>query len=253
MLSKIAADNADREAETEMISKTRFIQGPCSNKFKQDVEPRIYYVSNDAITKDHYIPSIQVILEQCFAERCEEDCVIMCTSLEEARIAKSALENLCKPSKLYIPYLRGKYPSSGVKKHLLKVLESDTNIVLVSDYRSFRGCEAYHSIIFADYENPNIMAEMLSRTMADLDVIVAAENRSGPSPIQTAFNLWEKQKWVKSINVNSSVKDEKDESFTTITLHDSDDSEKKETKIEVEKPLFNLTFLDGYVESKNYS
>lgn len=251
-MGSISADNAGGEVETQLVTKSSFIQGLCGNKLKQDAKPRIYFVSHDAMNSHSGIPSIQVIFEQCFAERREEDSVVMCSSLEDARIAKSALENLCKPSKLYIPYLREEYPSSSDKKRLLKVLESDTNIVLVSDYRSFRGCEASHSIIFVDYEKPNIMAEMLSRTMADLDIIISLKHSAThliSNPIQTSIKTWERRGWVESTTVHSK-EDEENKSIITITLRDSNLNEDKE--IEVEKPLISIAILGGDPKSRNY-
>ena len=196
------------------------------------------------------IPSIQVVLEQCFAERCEEDVVVICSSLEEARISKTALDNLCKPSKLYIPYLREECPSSSDKTRLLKVLESDTNIVLVSDYRSFRGCESSHSIIFVDQGKPNIFAEMLSRTMADLDIIISLKHPSThlvSNSIKTSIKTWERRGWVESTNVELFDGDD-NESYTTITLRNT-----VESKYEVQKPWdgFSLAPLHGN-SSTNY-
>ena len=245
-----SADNAGGEVETQLITKSSFIQGLCGNKLKQDAKPRIYFVSQDAMNSHNGIPSIQVILGQCFAERCEEDSIVMCSSLEDACIVNTALFNLCKPSKLYIPYLREECPSSSDKKRLLKVLESDTNIVLVSDYRSFRGCESSHSIIFADYEKPNILAEMLSRTMADLDIIIPLKHPSThlvSNPIQTSIKTWERSGWVESTTVHYK-EDDVNKSVITITLHDSNLKEDKE--IEVEKPSISIAILGG--KSRNY-
>ena len=124
--------------------------------------------------------------------------------------------------------------------------------MLVSDYRSFRGCESSHSIIFADYEKPNILAEMLSRTMADLDIIIPLKHPSThlvSNPIQTSIKTWERRGWVESTTVHYKEDDE-NKSVITITLHDSNLKEDKE--IEVEKPLISIAILGGNLESRNY-
>ena len=255
MLGTVSADNADREVETQLITKASFIPGLCGNKFTQDAKPRIYFTSSDATKKYHSIPAIQVILGQCFDERCEEDVVILCTSLEDASIVKAALDNLKKAFKLYIPYLMGECPSSDDKKHILNDLESDSNLVLISDYRSYRGCEVSHSIIFSDQKKPNIMAEMLSRTMANLDIIVSLNNppaSSTSNPIQAAIKTWQSRGWVESTTVNFFDKDE-DESSITMRLRSIEKKTPVEKEIPVEKPLggFILSALDGN-SSTNY-
>ncbi|MEO0688307.1 MAG: hypothetical protein AAFY76_25415, partial [Cyanobacteria bacterium J06649_11] len=211
MLTTTSADNAGREMATELVTSANFVPGLCGNKFTQDAKPRIYFVSQDAIAKHHGIPSVRVILEQCFDERGEEDVVILCTSLKDTSIVKSALDYLGKASRLYIPYIKGQCPSSVDKKNLLRDLESDSNLVLLSDYRSFRGCEASHSIIILDQSKPNIMAEMLSRTMANLDIIVFLKNTPAPpagNAIQSSLKTWERRGWVQSTTVHSFDKDE---------------------------------------------
>lgn len=248
MLGTTSADNAGREVETELYTKASFIPSLCGNKFSQDAKPHIYFVSNAAMTTHNGIPSIRVLLDQCLGERGEEDVVILCSTTKDASIAKSALDNLGKTSRLYIPYLKGKCSSSDVKKKLLKDLESDRNLVLISDYRSFRGCEAAHTIIFSDHKKPNIMAEMLSRTMAHLDIIVSLKNLSAlpAGPIKTAFNTWERRGLVDSTTINFF---DEDASFVTITLRDHS---KVEKVINVEKPLDGFTFEPLNGNQRNY-
>ena len=95
------------------------------------------------------------------------------------------------------------------------------------------------------------MAEMLSRTMANLDIIVSLNNppaSSTSNPIQAAIKTWQSRGWVESTTVNFFDKDE-DESSITMTLRDL----LIEKKIPVEKPLggFILSALDGN-SSTNY-
>ena len=96
------------------------------------------------------------------------------------------------------------------------------------------------------------MAEMLSRTMADLDIIISLKHPAThliSNPIQTSIKTWERRGWVESTTVHSKEDDE-NKSIITITLRDSNLNEDKE--IEVEKPLISIAILGGDPKSRNY-
>ena len=124
----------------------------------------------------------------------------------------TALKILNKPSEEYVPYLKDEFPSVDKKKELLDNISGGS--ILISDYRSFRGCEASHCIVFSDLENPiagTIMAEMLSRTMVYVDFIVLPKKNAISfisNPIQIAFDTWKKRGLVESIAVEFHDKDE---------------------------------------------
>ena len=93
------------------------------------------------------------------------------------------------------------------------------------------------------------MAEMLSRTMANLDIIVSLKNppaSSASNPIQAAIKTWQRRGWVESKTVNFFDKDE-DESSITMRLRSIEKKTPVEKEIPVEKPLggFILSALDG--------
>ena len=182
-----------KEVAAELTTNLTFIKGTCGNKFSKDSKPRIYNFTQDSFEKHHGIPSMVAVLNQCLG-RAEDDVVILVNNMVEVNLVQSALHILGKTSKEYVPYLRHKFPTTEQKQDLLEELNSDNELILLSDYRSFRGCEASHSIILTDFDKPigaNIMAEMLSRTMADLDFIVLPKKNPTCyfNPITKFFNI----------------------------------------------------------------
>ena len=221
MLDISTSDN-DRK-DTELVTNVTFIKGFSGNKFSKDSKPRIYFFTEDSFTKHHGIPSMAAVLQRCLEERQEEDVVIFCNNLIELNLVQSALESIKKASVLYVPYLKNIFPTAEEKNKLLKNLDSNSNLILLTDYRAFRGCEASHSIILTDLDKPigaNIMAEMLSRTMADLDFIALPKKNqtSYVNPIKTAFDTWQTRGLVQATTVKFH---DEDESCITFKLQDS--------------------------------
>ena len=222
MLEISTPDNDGRKADTELITEVTFIKGSCGNKFCKESKPRIYYFSQESFEKHHGIPSIAAVLQQCLRERQEDDVVILCNNMMEINLAQSALDVMPKASVQYVPDLESTFPTIAQKRKLFDELNSNDNLVLLTDYRSFKGCEASHSIILTDFDKPigpNIMAEMLSRTMADLDIIVLPKKNpsSYVNPIKKAFDTWQTRRLVQSTTVEFH---DEDESVITFKLHD---------------------------------
>ena len=119
MLDISKSVNDGREVTTELITEVAFIKGPCSNKFSKDSKPRIYNFTLDSFEKHDSIPSIAAVLEQCLAERKEEDVVILVNNMLEVNLVQSALDILRKTSKLYVPYLRTTFPNRKKSENYL--------------------------------------------------------------------------------------------------------------------------------------
>ena len=231
---EISTHNDGKEVATKLITNVKFVKGSCGNKFSKDSLPRIYKFTEDSFAKHHGIPSMMAVLQQCLEERKEDDVVILVNNVVEVNLVQSALDILKKTSVQYVPYLRNKFPTTEQKQDLLEELNSDNELILLSDYRSFRGCEASHSIILTDFDKPigaNIMAEMLSRTMADLDFIALPKKNptSYVNPITKAFDTWETRGWVQTATVK--FHDEY-ESSITFKLENSG----KSKRIQIDKP-----------------
>ena len=261
-----------KEVAAELTTNVTFIKGTCGNKFSKDSKPRIYNFTQDSFEKHNGIPSMMAVLKQCLKERKEDDVVILVNNMVEVNLVQSALHILKKTSKEYVPYLRNKFPTTEQKQDLLEELNSDNELILLSDYRSFRGCEASHSIILTDFDKPigsNIVAEMVSRAMADLDVIALPKKNpnSYANPIKQTFDTWEKDGLVQT----TTVKFDFEKRFSLyFKLHDYCKSNPckeipceenpckgnpcKENPIEIEIPLsgFDLLQFNEDQESKSY-
>ena len=59
--------NNEGEAETQLVTEATFVEGSCANKFSKKTKPRIFYISNKAITYHNGIPSVAAALKQCLA------------------------------------------------------------------------------------------------------------------------------------------------------------------------------------------
>ena len=251
--------NDGKEVAAELTTNFTFIKGTCGNKFSKDSKPRIYNFTQDSFEKHHGIPSMVAVLDQCLEERKEDDVVILVNNMAEVNLVQSALEYLKKTSVQYVPYLRNKFPTTEEKQDLLEELNSDNELILLSDYRSFRGCEASHSIILTDFDKPigsNIMAEMLSRTMADLDFIVLPKKdptcyfnpitnffniiaetfyalpKKIVNPIKKSFDTWKEDGLVQTTTVKFSSENRFSIFFK---LHDSCEENPCEEKYQVSK------------------
>ena len=260
-----------KEVAAELTTNVTFIKGTSGNKFSKDSKPRIYNFTQDSFEKHHGIPSMVAVLNQCLG-RAEDDVVILVNNMVEVNLVQSALHILGKTSKEYVPYLRNKFPTTEQKQDLLEELNSDNELILLSDYRSFRGCEASHSIILTDFDKPigsNIVAEMVSRAMADLDVIALPKKNpnSYANPIKQTFDTWKKDGLVQT----TTVKFDFEKRFSlNFKLHDYCKSNPckeipceenpckgnpcKENPIEIEIPLsgFDLLQFNEDQESKSY-
>ena len=196
-----------KEVASKLITKFSFIKGSCSNKFSKASKPKIYFIDEQSFSKHHGIPSMALVLQRCLGEKKEDDVAILCSDLDEVNLVQSALDTLeGKRSRIYVPSLEDRIPTSKEKKGLLNDLDSNNKLIVISDYRAFRGCETSHSIIITDLEEPlgaNIFAEMLSRTIVDLDFVALPKKKSlsSSNQIEKIFNEWKQRDWVENITV----------------------------------------------------
>ena len=166
---------------------------------------------------------MKLVLEKCL-EREKKDVVILCNNLYEVYLVKEALAKLVGKKSVvpYIPYLKKVFPNLKYKKSVLNKIK--TGCVLISDYRSYRGCEASHSIVITDLNKSvgaNIMVEMMTRTMAYLDIIVLPkiEDSSNINPVALALAKWNKRGWVEHITVEINKETGQDEDNNEITFN----------------------------------
>ena len=203
MLSQTKFDG--KEVVSELITDFSFIKGTCSNDFRKVIKPKIYFINEESYSKYHGIPSMALVLQRCFDERDEDDVAILCSNLDEADLVQSALTLKAKKLRRYTPYLENRFPTTEDKLSLLDDLNSNRKLVLITDYRSFRGCETSHSIIITNLElsfGANIFVEMLSRTIVDLDFVALPKKQSSSNnPIEDIFHEWKELEWAEHTTV----------------------------------------------------
>ena len=160
-------------------TKISFIESKCGISFCSPTKPRLHLFSSSLASCESNV-CLSLVLGNCIKDA--EKVVIVCTSKEQVETMKMALDriDLKKCYHIYIPYLLGPLPESQQKSTIIKASNS-TNFILVTDYRSFRGCEAEKCIMFIDLNEqigPNIFVEILTRAVAYLDILVTPRNKT---------------------------------------------------------------------------
>ena len=175
--------NLRRKPKDKLVSslstKFSFIESKCGISFCSPTKPKLHLFSS-SLNSYESIVCLSVVLENCIRDA--EKAVIICTSNEQVEIMKMALDRieLKKPYYIYTPYLLGPLPEGQQKFEIIKASNSN-NFILVTDYRSFRGCETEKCIMFIDLNEqigPNIFVEILTRTVAYLDILVTPRNKT---------------------------------------------------------------------------
>ena len=239
MLSPISLDG--KVVSSELITDFSFIKGVCLNNFSKATKPKVYFIDEESFSKHRGIPSMALVLQRCLDERKEEDVTIFCSDLDEVDLVQSSLDTLKgKRSRIYVPYLENRFPTSKQKIDLLNDLDSNSKMILITDYRSFRGCETSHSIVITNLERPlgaNIFAEMLSRTIVDLDFVALPKKPSSSiNHIERIFDEWKTRKWAEHLIVEFENEYETEISFQIKT------SNSKEQTIIHKDPITGFTY-----------
>ena len=253
--------NMPRKPEDKLVSsistKISFIESKCGIQFCSSTKPRLHLFSS-SLTSYKSIVCLSLVLKKCIKDA--EKVVIICTSKEQVETMKMALDkiDLDEPYNVYTPYLSGPLPESQLKSKIIKASNS-TNFILVTDYRSFRGCEAEKCIMFIDLDEqigPNIFVEILTRAVAYLDILVIPRNqKSAPSVMDKVLNKWRRAKWrgenlVSEVCVDSKFNRIRNSNQIDVTISESGErtetfsEEVKHEEEEAFKILMELSDVD---------
>ena len=187
-------------------------------------KPKLYFF-NSSLTSSESLLCLPLILEICIKEN--EDVVIICISKEQVAKMKMALDRIGLRCSIYTPYLDGKPPNSDEKSNII----SDSNCsgsILLSDYRSFRGCEAEKCIMLIDLNKDigaNIYVEILTRSVAYLEILVTPRDETN-TPSNTSKVMSEVlKKWKDFVSefhfkLQSNLKGDNNQIDVEITLTD---------------------------------
>ena len=204
--------NLRRKPKDKLVSslstKISFIESKCGISFCSPTKPKLHLFSS-SLNSYKSIVCLSVVLENCIKDT--KKVVIICTSKELVETMKMALDriDLKKPYHIYTPYLLGPLPEIQQKSEIIKASNS-TNFILVTDYRSFRGCEAEKCIMLIDLNEqigPNIFVEILTRAVAYLDILVTPRNKtdaaSNTSKVMSkVLSEWRERQLVSEVYVH---------------------------------------------------
>ena len=204
--------NLRRKPKDKLVSslstKISFIESECGISLSSPTKPKLHLLSS-SLTSYESIVCLSVVLENCIRDA--EKVVIICTSKDQVETMKMALDriDLKKPYHIYTPYLLGPLPESQQKSEIIKASNS-TNFILVTDYRSFRGCEAEKCIMLIDLNEligPNIFVEILTRGVAYLNILVTPRNKSNAASntskvMKKVLREWKERQLVSEVFVD---------------------------------------------------
>uniref|UniRef100_A0A7M5XJR0 Uncharacterized protein n=1 Tax=Clytia hemisphaerica TaxID=252671 RepID=A0A7M5XJR0_9CNID len=236
--------NKNEEVVKELSTTYTYMKGKCGHSFASFLKPRIFHFTK-AFTPlfAWFLPILASIIQFCLNERKEDEVVLLCEDICQVQMVQYALERIHKRPIAYAPYLTGEYPQDihKMKEKFVKNLD-EMETVLISDYRSVRGLEMAHTIIFVDPENEasaHFLVESITRTITNLDVISTKPFPQNPSTsIERAF-----QKYVDgTLAVKTHVESSKDaEDLLKIQFHYNEKDGSKQTKI-VSQKLTDFSF-----------
>ena len=189
-------------------TKISFIESKCGISFCSPTKPKLHLFSS-SLNSYESIVCLSVVLGNCIRDA--EKVVIICTSKDQVETMKMALNkiDLKKPYHIYIPYLLGPLPESQQKSEIIKA-SNLTNFILVTDYRSFRGCEAEKCIMVIDLNEligPNIFVEILTRGVAYLNILVTPRNKSNAASntskvMSKVLSEWKERQLVSEVFID---------------------------------------------------
>jgi len=165
----------------KLKSKSKFAEGDCGT-ISSKIKPKLIYLPDD-FTLD--IPESCRIFTQVLEElilKSSQKTTFICNDVKEITFIKYALETLKHPKPIiYAPYLLGQLPGSKEKRIIVGRLNNEVGSHLITDYRSFRGCETSNCISIVDpnekYAN-HVLIEVITRATSKLDLFVIASSKS---------------------------------------------------------------------------
>ena len=185
-------------------TKVSFVETECGHMMSCPTKPRLHKFPYSLSSYESNV-CLSLTLENCIkdAEEGVVKVVIICTSKEQVKTMKTALDRIRKNRyNIYIPYLLGPLPSSEDKSKIVHA-SNDTDFVLITDYRSFRGCEAEKCVMLIDLNEDigaNIYVEILTRGVAYLEILVTPRNEeNAPSNTSKVMDNVLKQWFTKDL------------------------------------------------------
>ena len=185
--------NRNHKIVKQVAVKTEFVKGKCGTTIQSSSIPQLIYL-NKNFSFESEVSGI--ILATILANLClkkDHRPTFICSNLNEVALITFALITIGYQPIEYVPYLKGTFPSREQKFSIINQLNQDINRPLLTDHRSFRGCESEHCILLLDpaeqYAN-HILIEVMTRATAKLDILVYPSTKSTKSLWFNIFASW---------------------------------------------------------------
>eukprot|EP00111_Clytia_hemisphaerica_P010221 TCONS_00029870-protein len=194
---KTLFDSLKRQPSKSLRTKYKYPRGASGHDINSHSKPQILYLPEEF---DYNLESI-CLLGAVFDRICLDEnhhCTIICNDKQELSMVKKALRTLGRDYVDYADYLKGLLPDRKRKLDVMQKLSEDS-FILVTDYRSFRGCETDHCVTFVRPEESytdHVLIEILTRAITKIDLIVYPQTAAQPDAntvndsLSKVLNAW---------------------------------------------------------------
>ena len=239
ILTKLENPNKSRIVHS-LNTKISFAKTECGHSLSCLRKPKVHWLP-DSLNSIESNVCLSLVLENCIED--VQRTAIICTSKDQIETMKMALDRI-EPKKqhsVYIPYLLGPLPGRQEK---IKIIEdsNNTDFILLTDYRSFRGCESEKCIMLIDLNSnigPNLYVEILTRSVAYLDILVTPRTERTSSDtskvMDNVLKEWKERKLATQVYMKiDSKKKQRDCDEIDITICESETKTKISRKLTLE-------------------
>jgi len=189
--------NTNYKIVKQVAVETKFVKGICGTKIKSNFKPQLIFLNNNFSFVSEVSGNVLATILEKFCLQHDQRTTLICNNLNEVTLATFALETIGRQFIEYAPYLKGTLPSREQKVSIVEKLNNNINSPLVTDYRSFRGCETEHCVLFIDPNETfanHVMIEVMTRATAKLDIIVYPSAKLTKSIWSEIFAAWDETK-----------------------------------------------------------
>ena len=190
-------DSLKRQASKSLRTKYQYLRGVSGHDINSHTKPQLVHLPEEFDYNLESICLLGAVLEKiCLDEN--HHTTVICNDKQELYMVKKALGTLGKEYVEYADYLRGSLPDRQRKLDILQKLSEDS-FILVTDYRSFRGCETDHCVTFVRPEESytdHVLIEILTRAITKIDLIVYPQSTTQPhdamveDSLSRVLNAW---------------------------------------------------------------
>jgi len=211
MIVKMNLSSLPTNTTRKMTTKFQFVYGECG-AISGDITPQLIFLPDEfSIESSQSCRIFTEILKQLVLNTGQKVSFI-CKDVKEIVAIKYTLRILGFCSITYAPYLLGQLPNNEEKCELNTRLHKEVNTQLITDHRSFRGCETSHCVFFIDpnekYGN-NVLIEVMTRATSRLDIFVYPSLKSEnevTSCLSKIITAWSKEDLIDKLCVRQCIR-----------------------------------------------